>query len=127
MRLMLLLSAASFGVFGACLTLPGTLLPLLVEQFGIRLVEAGSMLALQPVAYLLSVIAAGPVINRFGIRAVLSVALATSAVGFAGFGMMSSWRGGAAMMFLTGLGFGVMEVGTNSLLINVGGERRSNL
>ena len=44
------LSAASFGVLGACLTLPGTLLPVLVEQFGIRLVQAGSMLAMQPCA-----------------------------------------------------------------------------
>jgi fucose permease len=127
MRPILLLSAASFGVLGACLTLPGTLLPLLVDQFGIRLVEAGSMLALQPVAYLVAVIVAGRLINRFGIRAVLSVGLLTSAVGFAGFGVMSVWLGGAAMMFLTGLGFGVMEVGTNSLLIHVGGERRSNL
>jgi len=127
MKPAIILSAASFGVMGACMTLPGTLLPLLVEQFGIRLVEAGSMLALQPVAYLLSVLVAGKLIRRFGIRVVLSVGLLTSAAGFAGFGTISTWLGGAAMMFLTGLGFGVMEVGTNSLLITLGGERRSNV
>jgi fucose permease len=127
LRLTVFLSAGSFGVLGACLTLPGTFLPLLVEQFGIRLVEAGSMLALQPVAYLIAVLAAGRLIHRFGMRAVLSLGLLASAAGIAGFGLMSGWLGGAAMMFVTGLGFGVMEVGTNSLLITAGGARRSNL
>lgn len=127
LRFIVTLSAASFGVLGACLTLPGTLLPLLVEQFGVRLVEAGSMLALQPSGYLLAVVAAGHLIDRFGMRAVLSVGLLTSAAGFAGFGLASGWISGAAMMFVTGLGFGVMEVGTNTLLISIGGERRANL
>ena len=127
LRVIVTLSAASFGVLGACLTVPGTLLPLLVEQFQIRLVEAGSMLALQPMGYLLSVLAAGRLINRFGMRAVLSVGLLTSAAGFAGFGLAEGWISGAAMMFVTGLGFGVMEVGINTLLIAAGGERRANL
>jgi fucose permease len=121
------LAAASFGMIGACLTLPGTLLPVLVEQFGLRLVQAGSMLAFQPVAYLLSVLAASRLIGRLGLRVVVSSGLLASALGFAGFGLMSTWVGGAGMMFATGLGFGVMEVGINSLLIAVGGERRANL
>lgn len=121
------LSAASFGILGGCMTLPGTLLPLLVERFGIRLVEAGSMLALQPVGYLLAVLMAGRLIEAYGMRTVLAAAMSMSAAGFAGFGLISGWTGGAAMMFVSGLGFGVMEVGTNSLLIVAGGERRSNL
>ena len=121
------LSAASFGALGGCLTLPGTLLPVLVERFGIRLFEAGSMLALQQVGYLLSVIAARSVIERFGMRAALSGALFTSAVGFGGFGMATGWVSGAIMMLVAGLGFGVMEVATNTLLITAGGERRLNM
>ncbi|HVO26070.1 MAG TPA: MFS transporter [Candidatus Margulisiibacteriota bacterium] len=121
------LSAASFAILGGCLTLPGTLLPLLLERFAIRLVEAGSMLALQPVGYLLAVLAAGRLIATYGMRAVLAAGMATSAAGFAGFGLISTWSGGAAMMLVSGLGFGIMEVGTNSLLIVVGGERRANL
>jgi len=121
------LSAASFAILGGCLTLPGTLLPLLVERFGIRLVEAGSMLAAQPVGYLLAVLAAGRLIAAYGTRRVLAAGMSTAALGFAGFGLISTWAGGAVMMFVSGLGFGVMEVGTNSLLIVAGGERRSNL
>jgi fucose permease len=126
-RRVVVLSAASFGVIGASVTLPGTLLPLLVDQFGIRLVEAGSMLALQPVGYLLSVLLAARLIHLAGMRAVLSAGFLASAVGYAGFGLASSWIAGAAMMLVTGLGYGATEVAMNTVLIRVGGERRSNL
>jgi len=126
-RRTVVLSAASFGILGGCLTLPGTLLPLLVERFGIRLVEAGSMLALLPVGYLLAVTVAGRLIETYGMQRVLAAGMLTSAAGFAGFALISSWTGGASMMLIGGLGFGVMEVGTNTLLIVAGGERRSNL
>ncbi len=126
-RFAVVLASASFGVVGACLTLPGTLLPLLLDDFGIRMFEAGSMLALQPVAYLLTVLTAGWMIARVGMRVVLSLGVLTFAAGFAGFGLVSGWFGGAAMMFVSGLGFGVAEVGLNTLLIGVGGARSANL
>jgi MFS family permease len=126
-RRIVFLSAASFGVLGGCLTLPGTLLPLLVERFAIRLVEAGSMLAFQSIGYVVSVLVASQLIRRLGMRAVLGGALLTSGVGFAGFGLANGWLSGAAMMLVAGLGFGVMEVATNTLLITSGGERRSNV
>jgi fucose permease len=121
------LSAASFAALGACLTLPGTLLPLLVEQFDIRLVEAGSLLALQPIGYLITVIGAQYLITRWGMRAVLSAGPLAFAAGYGGFGFASGWMSGAAMMLVAGLGFGVTEVALNALLINIGGERRANL
>ena len=121
------LSAASFAVIGACLTLPGTLLPLLVKQFGMRLVEAGSMMAFQPVAYLLSVLVAAPLLHRFGMRAALGASVLAFALGIAGFGLTSSWIAGAAMLFASGLGFGLMEVAINTLLVGIGGARSSNL
>ncbi|MBI5507026.1 MAG: MFS transporter [Deltaproteobacteria bacterium] len=121
------LAACSFGVLGACLTLPGTLLPILVEHFHLRLVEAGSMMALQGVGYLLAVVATPRLIGRFGMRCVLVTSLLISAAGLAGFGHMSNWIGGASMMFVTGLGFGAMEVTSNTLLLAIGGERRANL
>ncbi|MFI5398331.1 MAG: MFS transporter [Candidatus Binatia bacterium] len=121
------LAAASFAAVGGCLTVPGTLLPVLVDAFKIRLVEAGSMFALQATAYLLSVIAAGRVIQRCGMRAVLSLGMLGFAAGFAGFGVVSTWWGGATMLFISGLGFGLVEVALNTLLIAIGGARRANL
>lgn len=120
-------SSASFAVFGAFLTLPGALLPLLVEQFGIRLVEAGSMLAFQWAAYLVAVLGAGRLLEHLTARLVLSASMLMMATGIAAFGLVSSWLGGALTLFVGGLGMGVMEVAANTLLIDVGGERRSNL
>ena len=121
------LAAATLAAVGGCLTVPGTLLPVLVDAFRIRLVEAGSMFALQATAYLLSVASAGRVIQRCGMRAVLSIGMLGFAAGFAGFGVVSTWWGGATMMFISGLGFGVVEVALNTLLIAIGGARRTNL
>jgi fucose permease len=121
------LAAASFAAVGGCLTVPGTLLPVLVDAFHIRLVEAGSMFALQATAYLLSVVSAGHVIQRCGMRVTLCVGMLGFAAGFAGFGLVSTWSGGAAMMFISGLGFGVVEVALNTLLVAMGGARRGNL
>lgn len=122
-----LLASASFGAIGACMTLPGSLLPVLVEAFDIRLVEAGSMLALQPIGYLLSVLAARGLIARFGARRVTSAGLLVFALGIIGFGLVSGWRAGAAVMFLSGLGFGSMEVAGNTLVLALGGARNANL
>ncbi len=127
MRVAVFLSAASFAIFGACLTLPGTLLPLLVPQFDMRLVQAGSMLAFQPAAYLIAVLFAAPTLARVGMRAILFASVLTFAAGIAGFGCVSSWAGGAALLSLSGIGFGLMEVAINTLLITVGGARSSNL
>jgi fucose permease len=102
-------------------------LPLLVEQFGIRLVEAGAMLAAQSAGYLVAVLVASRLIEAYGMQMILAAGMLTSAAGFAGFGLAGSWTTGAVMLLVSGVGFGVMEVGTNTLLIVAGGERRSNL
>jgi fucose permease len=78
-------------------------------------------------AYLLSVASAAPVIERCGMRAVLSIGMLGFAAGFAGFGLVSTWWGGATMLFIAGLGCGVVEVALNTLLIAIGGARRANL
>jgi fucose permease len=127
MKLAVALASASFFMLGACVTLPGMVLPLLLVQFDMRLVEAGSMLALQPIAYLLSVLVAGRLLARFSMRAVLRASVGTFAAGIAGFALTSTWLAGAALLFASGLGFGVMEVALNTLLVTIGGERRSNL
>lgn len=121
------LAAAAFAAIGGCLTVPGTLLPVLVEAFSIRLVEAGSMFALQAIGYLLSVMAAGRIIRGFGMRTALSAGMFALAAGYAGFGAASTWWDGGAMMFVSGLGIGIVEVALNTFLVDLGGRRRSNL
>lgn len=121
------LSSLSFGTLAVCLILPGALLPLLVERFGMRLMEAGSLLALQPLGHLVSVFVAPRAIARLGARSTLRLAFMVPALGFVGFGLVTTWPLGAAMMFVTGLGIGAIEVAANTLIITAGGERRTSL
>jgi fucose permease len=121
------LSAGVFAVMGAGITLPGALLPRLLDEFQVTLLQAGSMLAFQPVAYLLAVLAAGRVLSRFGLPTVLAGGVLAFGLGLAGFGAADGWLAGAAMLFVSGIGFGLMEVGANTLLVLVGGARSSNL
>ncbi len=126
-RIAIGLASLSFGMLGVCLILPGALLPLLVDHFGMRLVEAGSLLALQPIGYLLAVSASSRVIRKIGLQPALSLSFIVAGLGFLGFGYAANFTVGAAMMFITGVGIGTIEVGTNTLLINVGGERTTSL
>jgi len=121
------LASASFGALGACLTLPGSLLPILVVAFDVRLFEAGSMLALQPFGYLVTVLASRRLIARFGARRVVSGGLFVFALGNVAFGLVSGWVQGAAAMLFGGLGFGAMEVAGNSLVLALGGARNTNV
>jgi fucose permease len=126
-RRSIILSCASFAVFGACLILPGALLPVLVDYFGVRLVEAGTVLAAQPAAYLVAVLLAGPLLQRLGLSVAVAASLGTMAIGIAAFGLAPSWPLAGMALFVCGLGLGVMEVGVNTVLIDVGGERRTNV
>lgn len=122
-----LLASASFGAIGACMTLPGSLLPVLVEAFDIRLVEAGTMLALQSIGYLLSVLVSRWLIARFGARRVTSAGLLLFGLGIVAFGQVSNWIAGACVMLVSGLGFGAMEVAGNTLVLALGGARNANM
>lgn len=121
------LASASFGVLGACLTLAGALLPVIVQELGISLMGAGSLLALYPFGFLLSVMGAGRLIDRFGVVRVLTVGVGVAALGFGAFGAAPSWVWGAALMFVAGLGFGATEVAANATLIAIGGDRSANI
>lgn len=123
----IVLAAAAFAALGIGLTLPGSLLPLLVERFGIQLLEAGSMLAFQPVGYLIAVLAAGRLIPLLGLRSALSASLLLLAVGIAGFGLAAGWVSGAVALLVSGLGIGGIEVGANTFVVQIGGERSARL
>jgi fucose permease len=82
---------------------------------------------LQPLGHLVSVFVAPRAIALLGARATIRFAFLVPAVGFLGFGVASSWILGAAMMFVTGLGIGAVEVAVNTLIITRGGERRTSL
>lgn len=123
----IVLGGASFAVLGAGLALPGALLPVLMDALGAGPVEIGTMLAVQPVAYLAAVLASAWVIGRFGLARALAASVGVFALGTGGFGLVSGWRTGAAATFVGGLGLGVLEVSGNAVLVLASGARRTNV
>jgi FHS family glucose/mannose:H+ symporter-like MFS transporter len=127
MTRVVVLASLSFATLALCLVLPGALLPLLVERFHMRLMEAGSLLALQPAGHLLSVAAAPRAIEKIGCRNTLRLAFMIPAFAYFAFGWAASWPVGAAIMFATGMGIGTIEVACNTLMITNGGPRSTSL
>lgn len=121
------LAAATFGLLGGCMTLAGALLPVLLDELGIGLMDAGSMLALQPIGFLVAVTMARAAIERGGLAAVITLGVLMAAAGFAAFGSISTWAGGAATMLLAGIGVGFTEVATNAAVITVVGANSNRV
>ncbi len=108
------------------MTLAGALLPVLLDDFGISLMQAGSMLAFQPIGFLVAVSVARRLIERWGLAAIVSLGILTAALGFAAFASVSSWTAAAATMLVAGLGIGLAEVAANAAVITVAYERSGN-
>ncbi len=125
--LVIALAAAAFGLLGGCMTLAGALLPVLLDELGISLMQAGSMLAFQPIGFIIAVTVARRLIERSGLAAIVSLGILTAALGFGAFASVSSWAGGAAAMLVAGLGVGLAEVAANAAVITVAYERSSNV
>jgi FHS family glucose/mannose:H+ symporter-like MFS transporter len=121
------LACASFAALGAGIALPGALLPLLVDAFAIRLVEAGSMLACAPIAQLVGTLLAARLVARLGARATAGAGVALLGAGMLGFSLAHGWVAGAALLAVGGLGIGLLEVAVNTRLLTLGGPHASNV
>ncbi len=116
----LLVALASFGffVFGCALSVPGALLPVIIEHFEISLLSAGTMMAAAPLGYLLAVAAAGWLSDRYGGKIILAGGVALAGVGAALFGYVGSYGLAVVMLGIGGVGGGAVELVANILLID---------
>ena len=121
------LACASFTMLGAGIALPGALLPLLVDAFAIRLVEAGSMLACAPIAQLGSTLVAARLVARLGARVTAGAGVGLLGAGMLAFPLAHGWRAGAALLALGGLGIGLLEVAINTRLLALRGRYATNV
>lgn len=103
------------------MTLAGALLPLLLGDLHLGLMDAGSMLALQPVGFLVAVSTARRWIHRFGLVSVIVGGVVLAASGFAMFAGAGAWLTGALSMLVAGVGVGLAEVTMNAALLLVAG------
>ncbi len=115
--------------FGISFVIMGTLLPSLIEKFGLDDSSASSMVGLLPLGILLGSILFGPIIDRFGYKALILAAGLITITGLETLAFANTMAIARFSVFLIGFGGGVLNGLTNALVSDISGdkERASNL
>jgi fucose permease len=112
---------ACMFVFGVALLLMGSLLPTL--QFSEA--RAGSLGSFPLIGILVATALIGPVFDKLGAKIALAVALALFASALAMLPSLTSYAGIAMAAFVYGLGAGVLNAATNTLISGLSASGRS--
>ena len=112
---------ACMFVFGVALLLMGSLLPTLQLSD----TRAGSLGSFPLVGILIATALVGPVLDKIGAKIALAVALALFASALALLPSLTSYAGIAIAAFVYGLGAGVLNAATNTLVSSLSAHGRS--
>jgi fucose permease len=123
----LVFAAACLGMllFGMTLTTLGAALPPLMDRYGLDRTEAGSLLALMSLGILAASLVFGPIVDRFGYRAVLVAAALGVEIGLEGIAWAPSARWLTGAVLVLGFSGGIVNGSTNALVSDISGTGRS--
>lgn len=115
--------------FGVAFVILGAVMPSLLEKFSTDHTQASMLAGLLPVGILLGSLLFGPVIDRFGYKSLIITASLTTFFGLQWLALSETITSARISIFLIGLGGGVLNGLTNSLVsdISTDRERASNL
>ena len=114
--------------FGIVLTVLGAVLPGLVTRFGIDKAQAGSLFLLMTFGILAGSIVFGPMVDRYGYKGMLLVALVLVALGLEGLAFAPSVPVLRIAIAFIGFGGGIVNGSTNALVADISSEGKgSNL
>ncbi len=103
-------------LFGISMVIIGSMLPILKSRFVMTDIEAGGLFSVLPIGLMIGSIAFGPIVDRFGYRAVLSIASLFLALGFFGIAYSPTVNILSACIFFFGIGGGTINGGTSALV-----------
>ena len=111
-------ACAGLFVFGAIIALLGTLfgLPEMRARLGIDLAQQGELFSVLFVGLLAATAVSGPVMDRFGHKAVLTGSSVLAAAGLAGFSVSGSFLSAAMSIAVLGFGGAGLNTATNAIV-----------
>jgi fucose permease len=123
-----LFAAACVGMFtfGMVIALLGALfgLPEMRERLAINLAQQGDLFSILSFGMLLSSLVAGPVLDRFGAKPVLTSAATLTTAALLGFTLARGFGAAATAAVLLGLGGAWLNIATNALVSDIFPDQR---
>jgi MFS transporter, FHS family, glucose/mannose:H+ symporter len=123
-----LFAAACVGMsaFGMVIALLGTLfgLPEMRQRLAINLAQQGDLFSILSIGLLVSSLLAGPMLDRFGAKPVLTTASAVATTALLAFALAHGFAAAAGAAALLGLGGAWLNIATNALVSDIYPEQR---
>ncbi len=121
-----LFACACLGLltFGIVFTTLGSVLPSIMQRFGIDKTQAGSLFLLMSLGILAASLVFGPLVDRYGYQGILLAATVIVMLGLEWIAFASSLSTLRFAVLVTGFGGGIINGGTNALVADISGEDR---
>jgi len=124
-RLVFIAACLGMLLFGIVLTALGSVLPSVTERFNLGRTSAGTLFSLMSIGILAASVLFGPIVDRYGYRGMLALAVVLVLLGLEGIAFAPSPRLLAAAVLLIGFGGGIINGGTNALVADLSAGARS--
>ena len=124
-RSLFAIACLSLLTFGVVLTTLGSVLPSIIERFGIDKAQAVSLFLLNTFAILIGSVVFGLIVDRNGYKEMLVFATALIIVGLEGIAFAPSMTWLRLAVLLTGFGGGIINGGANALVADISVDGRT--
>ncbi len=123
-NLLLVAACLAITMFGITCVAIGTINEYLTQSFEVDKIFIGLLASLFATGALIGSVSFGPIVDRFGYKIILIVSLVLLLVGFEVIGRTSNLNMIRSMIFLFGLGGGVINGGTSALVSDLNPDKK---
>jgi FHS family glucose/mannose:H+ symporter-like MFS transporter len=106
-------------LFGMVMVTLGSILPVVVQKFNLAEIEAGYLVSILPFGILAGSLLFGPVVDRYGYKALLIICALLVLLGMEGIAYAANIMTLNSSVFLIGFGGGVLNGATNALVADI--------